>query len=41
MQAVVDSGQVVATLGQRVLGRTAAEDLVAPATGEVVVPAGI
>ncbi len=40
MQAVVDSGQVVATLGHRVLGRTAAEDVVNPATGAVVVPAG-
>src|SRR5947208_769931 len=40
MQAVVDSGQVIATLGHRVLGRTAAEDVVAPATGKVVVPAG-
>ena len=28
MQAVVDGGQVIATLGQRVLGRTAAEDVV-------------
>jgi DNA-directed RNA polymerase subunit beta' len=40
MQAIVDSGQVVATLGHRVLGRTAAEDVVNVATGEVVVPAG-
>ena len=40
MQAIVDSGQVVATLGQRILGRTTAEDVVAPATGKVVVPAG-
>ena len=40
MTAVIDSGQVVATLGHRVLGRTAAEDIVAPATGEVIVPAG-
>ena len=40
MQAIVDSGQVVATLGHRVLGRTAAEDVVNPATGDVVVPAG-
>ena len=39
MQAVVDSGTVVASLGLRVLGRTTAEDVVAPATGEVVVPA--
>jgi DNA-directed RNA polymerase subunit beta' len=40
MQAIVDSGQVVATLGQRVLGRTAAEDVIAPGTGKVVIPAG-
>ncbi len=40
IQAVVDSGQVVATLGHRVLGRTAAEDVVHPGTGEVIVPAG-
>ena len=40
MQAVVDAGQVVASLGQRVLGRTAAEDVIAPATGKVIVPAG-
>ena len=40
MQAIIDSGQVVATLGQRVLGRTAAEDVIAPGTGKVVIPAG-
>jgi DNA-directed RNA polymerase subunit beta' len=40
MQAVVDSGQVIASLGQRVLGRTAAEDVTAPATGKVIIPAG-
>src|SRR5205823_5229210 len=40
MQAVVDAGRVIASLGQRVLGRTAAEDVVAPATGKVVVTAG-
>jgi len=40
MQAIVDSGQVVAALGQRVLGRTAAEDVLHPATGESIVPAG-
>ena len=37
MQAVVDSGTVMATLGHRVLGRTAAEDVIAPATGKVVI----
>src|SRR3990167_7266313 len=40
MQAIVDSGQVVATLGMRILGRTTAEDVIAPGTGKVVVPAG-
>ncbi|MEX0851918.1 MAG: DNA-directed RNA polymerase subunit beta', partial [Bauldia sp.] len=40
MQAIVDSGQVVASLGQRVLGRPVAEDVTHPATGKVVVPAG-
>ena len=40
MQAIVDSGQVVATLGLRVLGRTVAEDVVNAATGDVIVPAG-
>ena len=40
MQAIVDAGQVVASLGSRILGRTAAEDIIDPATGEVIVPAG-
>ena len=40
VQAVVDSGQVVATLGQRILGRTAAVDIVDPSSDEVVVKAG-
>ncbi|MGE0846984.1 MAG: DNA-directed RNA polymerase subunit beta' [Flavobacteriaceae bacterium] len=40
MTAVVDSGEVVVSLGQRVLGRTAAEDIVNPQTQEVIVPAG-
>ncbi|MGD9738334.1 MAG: DNA-directed RNA polymerase subunit beta' [Bauldia sp.] len=40
MQAVVESGQVVATLGQRILGRTAAENIVDAQTGKVIVPAG-
>ena len=37
MQAVVDAGQVVATLGMRILGRTTAEDVVHPETGEKIV----
>jgi len=40
MQPIVDAGQVVATLGQRILGRTALEDIVNPATGDVLVKAG-
>jgi DNA-directed RNA polymerase subunit beta' len=40
MSPIVDAGQVVASIGQRVLGRTALEDIVHPATGEVIVPAG-
>jgi DNA-directed RNA polymerase subunit beta' len=39
IQAVVESGQVVASLAQRVLGRTTVEDVRHSGTGEVVVPA--
>ncbi len=37
MQAVVDAGQVVATLGMRILGRTTAEKVVHPETGDKIV----
>ncbi|SER01298.1 DNA-directed RNA polymerase subunit beta' [Faunimonas pinastri] len=37
MEPIVDAGHVVASLGQRILGRTTAEDIVHPATGEVIV----
>ncbi len=40
MTAVVDAGEIIVSLGNRVLGRTAAEDIVHPASGEVIVPAG-
>ncbi|MFG1379018.1 DNA-directed RNA polymerase subunit beta' [Xanthobacter autotrophicus] len=40
MRAIIDAGQVVASLASRVLGRTAAEDIVEPATGTVIVPRG-
>jgi DNA-directed RNA polymerase subunit beta' len=36
MQAVVNAGQVVASLGMRILGRTAAEDITDPESGEVL-----
>ncbi|XWN33943.1 MAG: DNA-directed RNA polymerase subunit beta' [Devosia sp.] len=40
MEPIVDAGQVIATLGSRVLGRTAAEDVKDPATGEVLAVKG-
>jgi DNA-directed RNA polymerase subunit beta' len=40
MEAVVDAGQIVASLGSRVLGRTAVEDIVDPSTGDVIVESG-
>jgi DNA-directed RNA polymerase subunit beta' len=40
VQAVVDAGQVVATLGMRILGRTAAEDITGSESGEVIVQNG-
>ena len=41
VQAVVDAGQVVASLSMRILGRTAAEDITHPETGEVIIEAGV
>ncbi|MFV0297925.1 MAG: DNA-directed RNA polymerase subunit beta' [Hyphomicrobiaceae bacterium] len=40
VQAVVDAGTVIVPLSARVLGRTAAEDVVNPVTREVIVPTG-
>jgi DNA-directed RNA polymerase subunit beta' len=40
VQAVVDAGQVIVSLANRVLGRTAAEDVTDPASGAVIVSAG-
>ena len=40
VQAVVDAGQVIVSLGQRILGRTAAEDVKDPATKKVIVKSG-
>jgi DNA-directed RNA polymerase subunit beta' len=39
-RAVVDGGEVIAPLADRILGRTAAVDIVDPINGEVVVRAG-
>ncbi|MGH8078918.1 MAG: DNA-directed RNA polymerase subunit beta', partial [Lysobacter sp.] len=40
MRAIVQGGSVIASLGERILGRTTAEDIVNAATNEVIVPAG-
>ncbi|MFK4823390.1 DNA-directed RNA polymerase subunit beta' [Paenochrobactrum sp. BZR 588] len=40
MQPIVDAGQIVASIGQRVLGRTALDAILHPLTGEVIVEAG-
>jgi DNA-directed RNA polymerase subunit beta' len=40
VEPVVDGGDVVASLGERVLGRTANEDVVHPISGEVIVERG-
>jgi DNA-directed RNA polymerase subunit beta' len=39
-EPAVNDGEVVATLSERVLGRTAAEDICNPITGEVITPKG-
>ncbi len=36
-EAAVNDGEVIATLGERILGRVAAEDIIHPVTGEVIV----
>ena len=41
MAPVVDAGEIIVSLGQRVLGRTAAEDVINPQTDEVIVKAGV
>ena len=40
LQPVIDSGEIVVTLGARVLGRTAAQKVVDPETGDVLVKEG-
>src|SRR5208337_3899603 len=39
VRAIIDAGTVVASLASRILGRTAAEDVLDPTTSEVLVPA--
>ncbi len=40
MRAVVEGGDVIEPLGERILGRTALNDITDPLSGEVIVPAG-
>ncbi len=40
MEPIVDSGQIVASLGQRILGRTTADDIVNPENGDLIIPKG-
>jgi DNA-directed RNA polymerase subunit beta' len=39
LRAVVEGGDTLVSLGQRILGRCAAEDIKDPGTGEVIIPA--
>ncbi|WP_066720696.1 DNA-directed RNA polymerase subunit beta' [Sphingomonas pituitosa] len=40
MKAIVQGGSVIASLGERILGRTTAEDVIDAKTGAVVIPIG-
>jgi DNA-directed RNA polymerase subunit beta' len=40
MKAIVQGGSVIASLGERILGRTTAEDIVDVKTGTIVIPIG-
>ena len=40
VRPVVDGGNVIASIGDRILGRTAQEDILSPETGEVLVQKG-
>src|ERR671911_422630 len=40
MRAIVQGGATIASLGERVLGRTMAEDVVDPKSGDVIIPEG-
>ena len=41
MRAIVEGGEVIESLRDRILGRTAAEDVLHPETRKVLVPAGV
>jgi DNA-directed RNA polymerase subunit beta' len=37
---LIDAGQIIASLGSRILGRTASVDIADPTSGEIIVPGG-
>ncbi|MGE7207786.1 DNA-directed RNA polymerase subunit beta', partial [Sphingomonas sp. NPDC019816] len=41
MKAIVQGGSTIASLGERILGRTTAEDIVNAKTGEVIIASGV
>ena len=41
VHAVIEGGEIIAPLADRILGRTAVEDVVDPLSGEVIVPAAV
>src|SRR5204863_1493629 len=40
MRAIIQGGTVIASLGERVLGRTTMEDVIDSKTGETIIPSG-
>ncbi len=40
LEALLEAGEIIQRLGERILGRIAHEDVIDPVTGEVLVPAG-
>ena len=40
VEALLEAGEIIQRLGDRILGRTAQEDIVDPVNGEVIVPMG-
>ncbi len=40
VEALLEAGEIIQRLGDRILGRTAQEDIVDPVTAEVIVPMG-
>ena len=40
IQPIIEGGDVIATTGERILGRTTAEDVKHPESGEVIIPKG-